>query len=117
MSVVKRLAPEPGLRVLVSAGASGIGAAIAGAFHEAGAKIHVCDISHEAMESFQARFPDAVVTPRLDEPGDVDAVGDRAGDLRAVVAPGRLAARAPVVAVEGVVGAATAGVGGEHQYQ
>jgi NAD(P)-dependent dehydrogenase (short-subunit alcohol dehydrogenase family) len=40
---------KPGLRVLVTAGASGIGRSIANAFAEDGAKLHVCDINPEAL--------------------------------------------------------------------
>jgi len=46
-----------GLRVLVTAGGSGIGAAIASAFAETGAKIHVCDIDDAALAAFQKRIP------------------------------------------------------------
>jgi NAD(P)-dependent dehydrogenase (short-subunit alcohol dehydrogenase family) len=52
-----RLYPPPGLRVLVTAGASGIGAAIASAFAETGAKIHICDIDDAALAAFQKSFP------------------------------------------------------------
>jgi NAD(P)-dependent dehydrogenase (short-subunit alcohol dehydrogenase family) len=52
-----RLYPPPGLRVLVTAGASGIGAAIASAFAETGAKIHICDIDEAALAEFQKSFP------------------------------------------------------------
>ncbi|HVM91731.1 MAG TPA: SDR family oxidoreductase, partial [Terriglobales bacterium] len=38
-------------------GASGIGAAIAGAFAEAGAKIHICDIDDAALSAFQKALP------------------------------------------------------------
>lgn len=38
-----------GLRVIVTAGASGIGLAIARAFHEEGAKVRVCDIDRAAL--------------------------------------------------------------------
>lgn len=62
MSLVQRLIPQPGLRVLISAGASGIGAAIAEAFMEAGARIHVCDVSKPALAQFQERFPESQVT-------------------------------------------------------
>jgi NAD(P)-dependent dehydrogenase (short-subunit alcohol dehydrogenase family) len=40
---------KPGLRVLVTAGAAGIGRAIAGAFVEDGARVHVCDINETAL--------------------------------------------------------------------
>ena len=41
---------DAGLRVLVTAGASGIGLAIAETLATAGAQIHVCDISERALE-------------------------------------------------------------------
>ncbi|MBX2839618.1 MAG: SDR family oxidoreductase [Gammaproteobacteria bacterium] len=41
---------EAGLRVLVTAGASGIGLAIAETLSAAGAKVHICDISEPALE-------------------------------------------------------------------
>jgi NAD(P)-dependent dehydrogenase (short-subunit alcohol dehydrogenase family) len=40
---------KPGMRVLVTAGASGIGRAIVNAFVEDGAKVHVCDIDQDAL--------------------------------------------------------------------
>jgi NAD(P)-dependent dehydrogenase (short-subunit alcohol dehydrogenase family) len=52
-----RLYPPSGLRVLVTAGASGIGAAIATAFAETGAKIHICDIDETALATFQKSLP------------------------------------------------------------
>jgi NAD(P)-dependent dehydrogenase (short-subunit alcohol dehydrogenase family) len=52
-----RLYPPPGLRVLVTAGASGIGAAIASAFAETGADIHICDIDDAALSAMQKSFP------------------------------------------------------------
>ncbi|RYF43364.1 MAG: SDR family oxidoreductase [Comamonadaceae bacterium] len=49
MNVLESLCPQPGLRVLVTAGGSGIGAAVARAFREAGAQVHVCDIDRTAL--------------------------------------------------------------------
>ncbi|HEY8191301.1 MAG TPA: SDR family oxidoreductase [Alphaproteobacteria bacterium] len=48
---------KPGLRVLVTAGASGIGKAIAEAFDAAGAKIHVCDIAPEILDKCRKEKP------------------------------------------------------------
>lgn len=48
----------PGLRVVVTAGAAGIGRAIADAFERVGARIHVCDISQEALDACKAAHPD-----------------------------------------------------------
>jgi NAD(P)-dependent dehydrogenase (short-subunit alcohol dehydrogenase family) len=49
LSIAKRLVPSPGLRVLITGGAAGIGATIARAFAETGAKVHVCDVDREAI--------------------------------------------------------------------
>ena len=62
MTFKDRLYPQPGLRVLVTAGASGIGAAIATAFAETGADIHVCDIDDDALDVFQKRFASCQAT-------------------------------------------------------
>jgi len=57
MSILDSLRPAPGLRVLVTAGASGIGAAIACAFSEAGAHVHVCDINRSALDRLVTETP------------------------------------------------------------
>ena len=57
-----RLYPRSGLRVLVTAGASGIGATIASAFAETGASIHICDIDDAALGAFQKSFPSCQAT-------------------------------------------------------
>lgn len=57
MTFQERLYPPKGLRVLVTAGASGIGASIASAFAETGAEIHICDIDDAALAAFQKCFP------------------------------------------------------------
>jgi len=57
MSLIDSLRPPAGLRVLVTAGASGIGAAIACAFNEAGARVHVCDIDRVALDRLAKAHP------------------------------------------------------------
>lgn len=54
MGLIERMRPKPGLRVVVTAGASGIGAAIAEGFLEAGAKVLICDIDGAALVRFAA---------------------------------------------------------------
>ncbi|ERL50814.1 SDR family oxidoreductase [Halomonas huangheensis] len=51
VNVVESLVPRPGLRVLVTAGANGIGLAIANAFVQAGARVHVCDVDEQALSA------------------------------------------------------------------
>jgi NAD(P)-dependent dehydrogenase (short-subunit alcohol dehydrogenase family) len=57
MSITALLQPRPGLRVLVTAGASGIGATVARAFHEAGARVHICDIDRAALGRLSEELP------------------------------------------------------------
>ena len=45
-------------RVLITAGAAGIGRTMAAAFASAGARVHICDIDTAALESFRAAHPD-----------------------------------------------------------
>jgi NAD(P)-dependent dehydrogenase (short-subunit alcohol dehydrogenase family) len=53
---------EPGLRVLVTAGASGIGRAIADTLIGHGARVHVCDVSDAFLAAFRAAHPAAGAT-------------------------------------------------------
>ena len=46
-----------GLRVLVTAGASGIGLATARAFAGEGARVHVCDVDTRALDALAATDP------------------------------------------------------------
>ena len=46
-----------GKRVLVTAGAQGIGLAITEAFVAAGAQVHVCDVNDDFLVSAKAKFP------------------------------------------------------------
>jgi NAD(P)-dependent dehydrogenase (short-subunit alcohol dehydrogenase family) len=47
----------PGMRVLVTGGAAGIGCCIAEAFAAAGASVHVCDVAAESIATFAAAHP------------------------------------------------------------
>ncbi len=49
-------------RVMITAAASGIGRHIAKAFHENGAKVHVCDVSEKALAEFRDEFPEIGAT-------------------------------------------------------
>jgi NAD(P)-dependent dehydrogenase (short-subunit alcohol dehydrogenase family) len=62
MSILQRLVPYPNLRVLISGGAAGIGEALASAYLEAGAQVHVCDVSEAALAAFRERHPSALAT-------------------------------------------------------
>lgn len=62
MTFKDRLYPPSGLRVLVTAGGSGIGAVIASAFTETGAGIHICDIDDAALAAFRQSFPTCQAT-------------------------------------------------------
>jgi NAD(P)-dependent dehydrogenase (short-subunit alcohol dehydrogenase family) len=46
-----------GLKVLVTAGAAGIGKAIAETFAAHGARVHICDIDDRALSDFQKQHP------------------------------------------------------------
>ncbi|WP_102960583.1 SDR family oxidoreductase [Mangrovicella endophytica] len=77
MTYLDRLRPRKGLRVLVTAGASGIGAAIAAAFLEAGAKLAICDVDAAALERFKAEHPDAqCLVADVSDPEAVDRLFD-----------------------------------------
>jgi len=54
-----------GLRVMVSAGASGIGLAVARAFVREGARVHVCDVDELALERLRSSDP-AIGSSRCD---------------------------------------------------
>ena len=75
MSILNSLRPDPHLRVLVTAGAGGIGAAIARAFHEAGARVHICDIDRSALDRLTQEAP-GITASMADASvaADVDAV-------------------------------------------
>ncbi|MCF5398469.1 SDR family NAD(P)-dependent oxidoreductase, partial [Pseudomonas syringae] len=75
MSVLNRLVPYAGLRVLISGGAAGIGEVLAAAYLEAGAKVHVCDVSEAAIAAFLDRHPGSVATHAdVADPAQIEAV-------------------------------------------
>jgi len=71
----------PGMRVLVTAGASGIGRAIADLMLAHGARVHICDVSEPFLADFAKAWPDAGIT-RADVSSEAD-VARLFDDLRA----------------------------------
>jgi NAD(P)-dependent dehydrogenase (short-subunit alcohol dehydrogenase family) len=60
-------------RVLITAAGSGIGFAIATAFHRAGARVHICDVDPEALATAGDALPGIGATlADVATPGDVD---------------------------------------------
>jgi len=57
MGLVDSLHPVSGLKVLITGGASGIGAVIASAFHEVGSRVHICDVNRAAVDTFTSMHP------------------------------------------------------------
>ena len=53
---------EPGLRVIVTAGAAGIGRVIVEALHTCGAHIHVCDVDADAVADLNSVLPEIGTT-------------------------------------------------------
>lgn len=62
-----------GAKVIITAGAAGIGRQIAAAFLAEGAKVEVCDIDSDAIASVTSEFPDIKAT--LCDVVDRDAIG------------------------------------------
>ena len=60
-------------RVLVTAGAAGIGRAIAQAFAAAGARVHVCDLDAAALQTLRADTPG--ISTSVCDIGDRAAIG------------------------------------------
>ncbi len=81
MAIFDLLRPEPGLRVVITGAAAGIGFTIAKAFDEAGARICVCDIDPAAVAAARAASPsiEAVVANVADR-DSVDRFIDTAAD-------------------------------------
>ena len=62
MSLIDKMRPGPGLRVIITAGAAGIGRTIAEAFLEADARVHICDVSRDTIDAFAKAHPEAGAT-------------------------------------------------------
>ena len=66
-------------RVLITAAASGIGCAVAGAFLENGAKVHICDINDDQLNVCTTSLPGAGVTRAdVSDPVQVDRLFEEA---------------------------------------
>jgi NAD(P)-dependent dehydrogenase (short-subunit alcohol dehydrogenase family) len=66
-------------RIMITAAATGIGRAIAKAFHEDGAQVHICDVNEVALEIFREDFPDIAATlVNVRSEAEVDAWFDEA---------------------------------------
>lgn len=62
-----------GLKVLITASATGIGFAVAKAFVESGAEVHICDINSEKLETCTRSLPGAGITcADVSDPAEVD---------------------------------------------
>ncbi len=68
-------------RVMITAAATGIGRAIAKAFFDEGAKVHICDVNEQALVSFREDFPEIAATHvNVRSEGEIDAWFDDALD-------------------------------------
>jgi NAD(P)-dependent dehydrogenase (short-subunit alcohol dehydrogenase family) len=62
-----------GLRVLITAGAAGIGRAMTDVFHKAGARVHICDVVQAAIDDTVKAFPGVTATlADVSKPDDVE---------------------------------------------
>ncbi len=65
------------MKVVVTAGAAGIGRAIAEAFHARGDRVHVCDVDRDALATLARERPDiGASVADVADPAQVDALFD-----------------------------------------
>ena len=77
MALIDKMRPAKDLRVLVTAGASGIGKAIAQGFLEAGARVLICDIDRKALDRTADELNGvSVATADVSNEADVRAMMD-----------------------------------------
>ncbi|KUF09973.1 SDR family oxidoreductase [Pseudoponticoccus marisrubri] len=89
MSILASLTPPKGLRVLITAGAGGIGQAIARGFAETGARVHISDVDAEAVKSVTGGAITGSVADASDEAQThalFDAAREHLGGLDVVIA-------------------------------
>jgi NAD(P)-dependent dehydrogenase (short-subunit alcohol dehydrogenase family) len=73
--------PIAGQRVIVTAGAAGIGRAVAAAFLGQGARVFICDVDKAALDEFRKAQPQAGTTVAdIAEASQVDRLFDEAGE-------------------------------------
>lgn len=72
--------PLKDLKVLITAGAAGIGRAMTDVFHNAGAKVHICDVVQKSVDATCAAFPG--VTATLADVSNIDDVKRMFADVQ-----------------------------------
>ena len=66
-------------RVMITAAAAGIGRAVAKAFYDEGAKVHICDVNEATLAKFREDFPKIAATHvNVRSEGEIDAWFDDA---------------------------------------
>jgi NAD(P)-dependent dehydrogenase (short-subunit alcohol dehydrogenase family) len=73
----------PGKRVLITAGAGGIGRAMAETFVDAGARVHICDVDLKAIDALRAARP--AITSSVCDVSDLDQVDALFSDVKSVL--------------------------------
>lgn len=81
MSILQSLTPKTGLRVLVTAGAGGIGRRIADGFVEAGARVHVSDVDPDLIEA----LPGSTLTGSVSDAANEDQTRDLFATAREIL--------------------------------